>query len=249
MKIHFAFIIFLLAGSLFSQGKNTDLTVLATNRWTAAYVEAATGEDCFTLAPQDLIHPPEYELTPGDFEKISGASTLVIAGYEAMVPKIRENEILAEENILQIDTGFNFDLMSENIKMLGSYFGTEETAAESIREIGKTLKENGDLLKAEGSAPTVVVHQFQVALAKELGLEVLGVFGPAPLQAADIEKISALDPSAIIDNGHNPQGVLLTEILTDSAYVEWINFPGRGGTESLTDVIQWNREQLQASLK
>lgn len=230
------------------KGDNSSINILATNQWTAAYVEAATGQDCPALAPLDLIHPPEYELTPGDFKKISSTETLVIAGYEAMVPKIRENKLLDEEHILQIETGYSYPMLEKNIRTLASYFQTEEVAEKNLQDIRTVMEENKSSILSEGSAPTAVVHQFQVALAKELGFEVLGVFGPAPLQASDIEKMAALNPQVIVDNGHNPLGEMLVEILPGSDYIKWVNFPGIEGTESLADVIQWNADQFRESL-
>lgn len=44
----------------------------------------------------------------------------------------------------------------------------------------------------------------QVYLAKDLGLNVVGTFGPAPLTAAQLAEIAKGEIDIIIDNIHNP---------------------------------------------
>jgi hypothetical protein len=83
---------------------------------------------------------------------------------------------------------------------------------------------------------------------EELGFDILGVFGPAPLEARQIVELSKEKPVFIIDNSHNPVGSPLRETLPDAVYVVFSNFPDSEQAGGLLDVLRSNREALNKPL-
>ena len=80
-----------------------------------------------------------------------------------------------------------------------------------------------------------------------LGFEVVGVFGPMPLEARQISELSNAGAELIIDNYHIDIGAPLRETLPSVSVADLINFPGVGGTVTLVDVLRENRKLLNAS--
>ena len=64
-------------------------TVIATNGWTAAFAKLAGVEDPEVLAPYEMKHPPEYELSLAELRRVAQADYIVFAGYEAMMTRIK----------------------------------------------------------------------------------------------------------------------------------------------------------------
>ncbi|MBS0000819.1 MAG: hypothetical protein KFF73_17690, partial [Cyclobacteriaceae bacterium] len=65
-----------------------------------------------------------------------------------------------------------------------------------------------------------------------------------PLDAFDIPDLMGLEFSMILDNAHNPVSAPLVESGEGIKVVYLINFPGIGGTESITDVIRYNVDRI-----
>jgi len=73
------------------------------------------------------------------------------------------------------------------------------------------------------------------------------VFGPGPLEAAQITALTPVNARLIVDNWHNEAAAPLRETMKASRYVSLINFPGPGGTKSLFDVLSYNRARLRVA--
>ena len=232
-------------------------SIVATTSWTAAYAVAAGAEDVYVLAPYEMRHPPEYELSPSDLVQIAEANFVVYAGYEKSVERIQSAVGTGGPELVQIATDFSPQTIETTLARLGRIVGTEEAAAVSTAEILSLYAEWRDEIRELGlSGAAVVAHVFHVPFAKVLGGEVIGTYGPAPLQAKQIATLSALPAQLLIDNYHNDVGQPLRETMhagTRSGtaegddplpVVEFINFPGVAGTVTLVDVIRENRKRL-----
>lgn len=234
---------------LFAEG---GLRVLATNSWTAAYAKAAGVEDVEVLAPSDMVHPPEYELLPTDVKKVNEADLLIYAGYEVLMKSVFESFDKPEEELVKIQTGFDPELIRVAVMTIAGRTGTCSAALESLEEIDGFFESTRAALRDRGlyGAP-VLVHFHQQLLAEALGFEILGIFGPMPMEVGQLRKLGGLDPRFIIDNAHNPIAAPLTEI-TGAPAAELINFPGlynrgeSGDSMSLIGVLKYNRSQLLA---
>jgi len=226
--------------------------VLATNSWTAAYAKAAGVADVEVLAPSDMVHPPEYELLPTDVKKVKDADLLIYAGYEVLMKSVFESFEKPEEELVKIQTGYDPDLMRVSVMTIAGRTGTCSEALKSMEEIDAFFESTRSVLRDRGlyGAP-VLVHFHQRQLAETLGFEVLGIFGPMPMEVGQLRKLGSLEPLFIIDNAHNPIAAPLEEI-TGAPAAELINFPGlfnRGegdNTMSLIGVLTYNRSRLLA---
>lgn len=234
----------LLLASILSFSQNP-IKVLASNAWTAAYVRAAGIESVELLAPSDMLHPSEYELSIDDFKKVEQADLIVFAGYEVFMQELQKMSKFDKTKFLKIETGYGFDQISESIKRIAYRTKTSELADKSIESIRKAFDVAKSEVKAKGlSNQPVIVHFFQQQFTKEVGLNPVAVFGPAPLESYNLVELSSKNAVLIIDNIHNPVSQPLTRIMKNVRSVELINFPGIKNTRSIEDVIRYNVRQL-----
>lgn len=222
--------------------------VVTSTSWTGAFARAAGAENVAVLAPYDLTHPPEYELRPTDIRTIMDADLVVYAGYENMVERLLDAADDADAQALQIMTVHSLGAMTASITAIADAIGTQEQAADTLDTIRAFLASWSDDVASYGldDAP-VLVHFHQRALAEELGMNVAGVFGPAPLEARQIEELTKAQPALIVDNGHNPVAQPIEET-TDALVSIWYNFPGIEGTRTLLDIFEMNRDALEGTM-
>jgi len=219
--------------------------VVATNAWTAAFAEAAGAKNVTVLAPFKMQHPTEYELRPGDIPRVMKADLIIYAGYETMLDRMRKGLHVDESKMLQIDTRYDIPTIRKSIIKIAERLGTTEQAEANLKQIETVINQAKATLKQDGLLEKpVLVHFFQRPLAKELGLKIAGVFGPAPPEARQIADMAKTHAVLIIDNAHNEVGKPLQEVLPHAQRVSLLNFPGTHGTQTLMDVIRYNVEQL-----
>ncbi len=224
--------------------------ILATTSWTASFVEEALphlrGFKVITLAGMDLRHPPEYELKPSDVLLLGNCRYFVFAGYESMIPKIKQGSLRVGGTQVQIQTVNTPKAIRDSVQKLSQLFGTEKEAAKNIERIEQFYGEWKKEVERSGLRGTsVVCHAFLSPIAQELGLNIVGTYGPAPLEAVGIAELAGKKPRFILDNWHTDVGKPLILALPGTPVVSFINFPGKGGTKSLLDVLAYNREQLR----
>jgi hypothetical protein len=227
-----------------------ELRVIATNTWTAALAAAAGATQIVTLAPGDLRHPAEYELKPSDVTLLKGADVIVYTGFETMAKKLASAASDGGIKMLQIDADYSLVTMRTSIMAIAAVLGTEPKARESVTALEQSITSWKAELQSRGlfGAP-VVAHVFQVPLLKDLGFDVRGVFGPGPLEATQIAKLSPIPATFIVDNWHNEAAGPLRETMKEARYVSLINFPGADGTTSLLDVLADNRKRMETASK
>jgi len=221
--------------------------VIATTSWTASFAEVAGLEDIRILAPYELQHPPEYEMTPGDIKDISRARMIIYAGYEVMMERLKE-AASADARLVQITTVNTWPVISESVRLIAEAAGTEDTAEANLEAIEKFFADWRAELAPYRQTP-VIVHQFLAGLAKNLGLTVAGTYGPAPLEAKQLKELSESGATVIIDNWHTDVGAPLLEIMPEAKIATLINFPGKDGTRTLMDVLEYSRRELAAAFK
>ncbi|MGO9308231.1 MAG: hypothetical protein ACLQDL_04310 [Spirochaetia bacterium] len=238
----------LIAAALPAGAQQASLRIVATNSWTAALAAAAGASDIVTLAPSDLRHPAEYELKPSDVALLQGAGLIVSTGFEVMAKKLAEAAGSQNIRVLQIDADYSLATMRTSLLAIADVLGTPAKARASIASLESFMASWKAELQAAGldGAP-VVVHLFQQPLMVELGFDVKGVFGPGPLEASQIAKLTPVNARLIVDNWHNEAAGPLRETMKNARYVSLINFPGPDGTRSLFDVLSDNRARLRAA--
>jgi zinc transport system substrate-binding protein len=222
-----------------------DYMVVATNSWTAAYAKAAGAKNVVVLAPFEMQHPSEYELRAVDIPLIVNARVIIYAGYETMVKRIQSGMDLKKESLLKIETDYSMATIEKSVMDIAQRLGTEKIALQNLDSIRQIMSEGKSQLDKSGlNSEHVLVNFFQQSIVKEMGFEVAGVFGPAALEAGDIDKLAKKESLVIIDNEHNPVGMPLEKIKSGTIYRLLINFPGMHQTRTLQDVIKYNIKQL-----
>jgi zinc transport system substrate-binding protein len=184
-------------------GAQKQLRVVATNSRTAALAAAAGATSVVTIAPTDPRHPSEYELTPSDVTALKGADLIVYTGFEVMAKKLADAAGGQEIRMLQIGADYSLATLRASINAVAAAMGTTDTARASIAALeGFMASWKAELNTAGLAGAPVVVHLFQQPLIQELGFSIKGIFGPAPLEAAQITKLSPEKAALIVDNWH-----------------------------------------------
>lgn len=223
--------------------------VLVTTPWTAAFARVAGAQEVDLLAPYEMRHPPEYELRATDLRRIEEADLVVYAGYERMIERLQR--ALGEGNVssVQITTVHTMETIEESAMKIAAALGTEEAARRNLAEIDEFFADwRRELVSFGLDEAPVIVHGFQGALMRDLGVNVVGTFGPGPLEAQQIARLSGSDAVVIIDNWHNEVTGPLTETMPGVPVVSFVNFPGHEGTRTILDVLQYNRRGLREAL-
>ena len=147
---------------------------------------------------------------------------------------------------MQIQTVNTPKVIRESVQKLARLFGTETEAEKNIQGIEQFYADWRKEVKESGLVgASVVCHTFLAPIAQELGLNIVGTYGPAPLEAVKIAELAGKNPRFILDNWHTDAGKPLIRSLPGTPVVSFINFPGKDGTKSLLDVLTYNREQLR----
>lgn len=226
-----------------------EATVLATTPWTAAFARLAGAQDVELLAPYEMRHPPEYELRATDLRRIEAADLVVYAGYETMMDRLQDAIGTHNVSSVQITTTHTYASIEEATMAIARALGTEQIARRNLAEVAAFLADWEAEIRRRGlDKQAVLVHQFQMPLAGDLGLSVAGRFGPGPMEAQQIVALSRSDAVLIIDNWHNQVAQPLEETLPDTPVVSFLNFPGHAGTRTLMDVLEYNRAQITEAL-
>jgi len=162
------------------------------------------------------------------------------------IPKIKQGSLKIRGTQVQIQTVNTPKVIRESVQKLARLFGTETEAEKNIEGIERFYAEWRKEVGESGlGGASVVCHAFLAPIAQELGLNVVGTYGPAPLEAVKIAELAGKKPRFILDNWHTDAGKPLIRALPETPVVSFINFPGKDGTKSLLDVLTYNREQLR----
>ena len=246
MKIHKKFIVFfaasLLAATLWAAPKK----VVASTSWAAAFADIAGADEVESIAPVNLRHPPEYEITVSDVQKISESEIFIFAGFERMM-KTLGTKVPNKGVSVQIVLDNSLATVKESTLKIAQELGTEDIQKARYAEYEKLVKDGQKkALKKKLNKKKVLCNKNQTYLAKELGLEIAAVFGPGPVSAEELLEAKKAGYDLIIDNIHNPTGKPVTEILPKAKYIEWRNFPTAVEHDALKKVVKDNIDLLLA---
>ena len=245
MKFFFLFIVILLP--VISNAQK-EINIVASTSWTAAYVKAAGISNVDQLAPSSLEHPSEYELQIGDIEKIKKADFIVYAGYETVINQIQKSLKIDQNKFIKISTSYVESEIRTEILKIAEKTGTVNKAELSLKTIHQLFSEAKiDVEKCDLKGKPVIVHFFQAGFAKEIGLNPVAIFGPAPLESYNLVELANKKAVLIVDNIHNPIAQPLSEIKKGVRTVELLNFPGLFKTVTIEDVIRYNLLQIEGN--
>ena len=115
-------------------------------------------------------------------------------------------------------------------------------------EYEKIIEEAREQIKALGiDQIPCYVNTNQTPLAEDLGLNVVGVFGAAPLTSDQIADAAQNKYPLIIDNVHNIITDPLKDVCPNSTILIWRNFPDHLGENALYNVVKDNIDSLLAA--
>lgn len=238
-------ILFLMAFISFSCVKTPSSKYVASTSWVASFAQMAGMENVDTIAPANLRHPPEYEITADDILKITDCEIFMYAGYERMMKTIANASEINEEKILKVKTTNTVQNICAMVNMLSLKSGTQKIAQKNLDEYIKYIEETRAKIKSLGiDKKTFYVNVNQAEFAADLGINIAGTFGPSPLTSAQLEEISLNKYDYIIDNIHNPVASPAKEVSAESKIIMWRNFPDKMEDNALFNIIKNNCEML-----
>ncbi|HKM08423.1 MAG TPA: zinc ABC transporter substrate-binding protein [Sphaerochaeta sp.] len=255
MKKMLAVLLFLtLSVALFAQGAPEQLSmssasrtisVIASTSWTAAFADLGGAEKVEVIAPASLIHPPEYEITVSDVLKIDKADYFIYAGYERMMQSMGDAIGKTNTDLVKINTDNSIENVKTQAALIASALKSQYYSEDRVFEYVETIQNGKQAVEKKGlDKQKVYCHAMQIYLAKDLGLEVGGTFGPGPLTANQIAEVAKGGYDIIIDNVHNPIASPLMEVSPKTKLVVWRNFPEAVERASLQKMVQENIDAL-----
>lgn len=236
----------LICGSLFGKSNKAAAStsgVVASTSWTAAFADIAGADQVDVIAPANLRHPPEYEITVGDIQKINDSKYFIYAGFERMMKTLGDSVGKTEMVKVRCDNSVKNVLIQS--RKIASLLGTEDVCEKRIQEYLDVEEYGKKTVTKKGlTGAKVLCNVNQIYLAEDLGFEVAATFGPGPVTADQIADAKTGNYVLIIDNVHNPVGSPLVEVSPESKYVIWRNFPESVERGALVRVIKANIEAL-----
>lgn len=240
-SILFIFVAFFATFS-FSENK-----FVASTSWTAAFADLAGVDDVVAIAPANLRHPPEYEITVSDIQKINESDYFVYAGFERMMKTLGSS--VGNAKMIQIACNNSIATIEESTKKIAELAGTEKERNVRVDEYVSFVKNAASELEKKGfKNAKVLVNKNQRFLASDLGSDVSSTFGPEPVTSEQILDAKNGDYILIIDNVHNPVGKPLSEVAPNVKYIAWRNFPEKVERNALLNTIKENVQILNDSL-
>ncbi|MFC2821771.1 MAG: ABC transporter substrate-binding protein [Sphaerochaeta sp.] len=221
---------------------------VASTSWVAAIGELSGLDDISTIAPANLKHPPEYEITADDLAEVVRADLFLYAGYEVMMETIKTAAGLDEAKTIRVKTQNRLSVLGPIVEKISSMAGTQTVASERYGAYEKMIEEAREEIKSRGlDKIPCYVNSNQTPLAEDLGLNVAGIFGPAPLTSNQIADAAGKKYKLIIDNVHAIVTEPLREVCPDSVILIWRNFPEYIGNNALYSVVEENIGMLLSS--
>jgi hypothetical protein len=250
-KIFISFILFSLLVLSACKGNRTTKkseekagpVIVASTSWTAAFADIAGADKVEIIAPANLRHPPEYEITVDDIVKIQNSQFFIFAGFERMMKTL--GDAVGETQMVKIRCDNSYQTVASEAGKIAELLGTKDECEKRLASDKETIEQGKKILEEKSLAGVrVLCNANQIYLAKDLGLEIAGTFGPGPVTSDQIADAKTAGYVYIIDNVHNPVGGPLAEVAPDSKYIIWRNFPESVKRAALEEVISKNIEQL-----
>ncbi len=233
-------ILFLLLSSTQSHAKTP--VVAAATSWAAALARAAGAEHILVIAPETLQHPPDYDPKPSDLLRMRDADFIILGGFEGFAQRMRD-AAGSQAQLVEVHLQNSPKVIHTEVLRLAHLFGTTQKAEEYLlnfdQEYAHLSKTLHDHFAERGDRAAAQI--FMTVWAEFAGLELVGTFGPGPLQPGDLLRLSVLKPNIVLDNAHMPAGVPLAEAVGGHR-VQLTNFPKPG--MDLLDVFRENARAL-----
>ncbi len=218
---------------------------VASTSWVASICQIAGIDDMTIIAPSDMKHPPEYEISPDDVYTVANAQLFMHAGYEVMMDTIGKSSEINPDKVIKVKTTNTLENITDMVRSVSEKAGTQEEAEIRLKRFTDTINKARENLKSSGiSGIEMFVNVNQAEFARDLGLNVAATFGPGPLSADQLALCAEKHFKIIIDNSHNPVSSPIAFVSPDSRIIEWRNFPDTICEDSLRNLIEENISML-----
>lgn len=221
--------------------------VVASTSWAGAFARAAGATNVTLIAPTNVQHPPDYDPRPSDLAAVAGADFVLLAGFDGFAQRMRD-ATGGSAQVVQVNLENTPGVIRAEVTKLGDLFGTRPAAdAYLTRFDAEYARISGDVKTKLGTnRPTVASHLFMAYWAEFAGLQVVGTFGPMPLQASQLAELAAKKPGVVFENAHIPVAGRTIVDATGAKEVRIINFPG--DNLELLDVFAENARRIVAGI-
>ncbi len=196
-------------------------SLFASTEEVAAIVTFAT--DYPVTVPSVTVKEGAPSFTPDDISAAKEADMVFWEGSENFMAQLVTAEGIQEKNIRTIQTELTPLSLKENVDRLAAFFGTQDIASERMDTIEILFDQmRSAVSELSKDERTVIVHYSHQAFAEAIGFTVAAVIGPAAPPEEEIESISSLEFSLIIDDAHAP--LTLPFVNDSSRYVKLESF-------------------------
>lgn len=224
---------------------SSDSKYVASTSWVASIAQLAGIDDVITIAPANLKHPPEYEITPNDMVNVLNAKLFMHAGYEKMMKTISAAAEIDETKIIKVKTTNTLENLSNMVAMLSEKAGTQEKAQERFSKLKNLIEDARErIANSPNKNIEVYANTNQAQFASDIGLNVVSTFGSGSLTASQIQEAHDKAYSLVIDNVHSPVASPIAEVSPSSIILTWRNFPDHMQDDALYNVIANNLASL-----
>ena len=231
----------------FGQTNTSAPVVIASTSWTAAFADIAGADNVEVIAPASLRHPPEYEITVSDIQKIGQSDFFVYAGFERMMQTL--GTTIGNTHMVQIANDNSIATVTRETAKIAALLHTEHENEKRLHAYVSTIENARNEIKKRGlTNAKVLCNRHQRYLAHDLGFTAVTLFGPDAVTASQLADAKDGGYDILIDNVHNPLGSPLVEVAPNMAYVVWRNFPEKIERNALLHVIQENIAALLKAL-
>ena len=135
-KLSIALAALLFATSLWA----APVKVVASTSWAAAFADIAGADEVESIAPVNLRHPPEYEITVSDVQKISESDVFIYAGFERMM-KTLGSKVANQGISVQVVLDNSLATVQESTLKIAQALGTEDIQKVRYAEYEKLVKD------------------------------------------------------------------------------------------------------------
>ncbi len=223
---------------------------VASTSWVASICQIAGIDDMKIIAPSDMKHPPEYEITPNDIYVISNAKLFMHAGYEIMMDTIRKAGEVDSEKVIKVKTTNTLENITDMVKKISEKAGTQDEAEKRLARFTEVFEQcKNRIMASDLKDMEVFVNINNEETVRNLGLKIAGTFGPGPMDSEQLSLAAREKFIVVIDNYHNPVAAPISKVSPQSKVVEWKNFPETMKNDALGNLIEENVSKLLNTLE
>lgn len=228
--------------------RQTQPRVVASTSWVAAFAKAAGIQDVVLVAPANLQHPPDYDPKPSDLAAIAQADYVLVAGFEGFAQRMKEASG-SRAQVISVQVDNQPANIKKQVMTLAERFGTQAAAAAWIARFEQrvaTLQKDIAAAVPQQPRPRAIAQFWMAYWVPFAQMELAGTYGPRPLTASELARLSALKPDVVIVNAHVQGGNLFNDLPAKKIVLH--NFPPASNID-LIAIFEGNARAIIEAMK